>query len=97
MREQGYVGIVQSVQDPLGLLRPAQAEPGVDRRDDEVETRKRAVGQIEGAVVQDVDFDALEQTNAFEPSIEAVDGMGLLEQPLGIEPMTSSLGGGNAR
>src|SRR5512146_2776291 len=45
-------------QDARGLSRAAQVELAVHGGDDDVEPSKRVVGQIEAAVLEDVDLDA---------------------------------------
>ena len=62
--EDVEVRVVHRAQHALGLLRGRQLELAVDRRDDEVELAEDVVRQVELAVLQDVDLDALQHRDA---------------------------------
>ena len=77
MREDGHTRIVERLEDALGLLRSRQIELAVHRGDHDVELGQDRVGQIEGAVLEDVHLDAREhrdsrQAPASASSISAI-------------------------
>ena len=63
----------------------------MDRGDDDVELREDRVGQIERAVVEDVDLRPLEQGDPVELAVQPVDLGDLLREARGVEPVRDAL------
>ena len=85
MGEQREVRMIHRAQDALGLFGARQVEAAVHRADHQIEPRQHVVRQVEAAVFQDVHLDALQQRDAVQLRIEAVDLVALLRELQRIE------------
>ncbi len=64
MAEDADVGVLDGAQDAGGHLLAGLLETGVDAGDDDVHLGEHFVVEVEGAVGEDVDFDAGEDADA---------------------------------
>ena len=85
MPQNGQVAIVHGADDPLGLCGGGKIEIGMYRRHHDIEARQDRVRQVELAVGQDVDLDALQNRDPVELFVQPVDLGDLLRQPSGVE------------
>ena len=87
VRQHREVGMIHGAQDASGLLRARQMKLAVHRTDHQVEPAQHLVRQVEAAIFQDVHLDSLEQRDAVELQVEAVDLFALPRQLQRIEAM----------
>jgi len=85
MGQDCEIGMVHGMHDPLGLLLPGKSEAAVDGPHDQIETAQVFIGKIEAAILQNIDFDPLQQHDPAQSRIQSIDLLDLFEQPLGIE------------
>ena len=85
MPDDGNVAVLHGPHHPLGLGLARQIEERMHRGHDHVEFRKRRIRQIEAAVLENIDLDALEDREVLELGIELVDRANLPRHPRRIE------------
>ena len=78
--EDVYPRILKGTKEPIGHLLIIHGELRVDRGDDEIELRETVVDQIEPAVSQDVTFEASQQAQVPESSVQAANARSLFER-----------------
>ena len=81
---------LERAQDAVGHLRLILREVRVHRGDDDVELGEAVVGEVEPAVGEDVAFDAGEQRQALEASVQRAHAGGVLERA----PLVEAVGHG---
>ncbi len=72
--------MIHRAQDALGLFGARQVEAAVHRAHHQIEPRQHRIRQVEAAVFEDVHLDALEQRDAVQLGVEAVDLVALARQ-----------------
>ncbi len=87
MGDRRNVRILQGRQDPLRDPLARLVLPEVDTGHDPIGLGQDVVGQVQPAVLQDVDLDSLENREALEPAIEPVDLRPLRKQAVGVQPV----------
>src|ERR1700751_1573967 len=85
MTENSDMAISHGADDAIGLRLGRQIEIGVDGRDYDIELCQDCVRQVEASVIEDINPDPLENSDAVEPLIESIDLPGLTRQARGIE------------
>ncbi len=85
MGQDVEIAVVHGPDHPLGLPVEGEIEGVVNRADREVEPLQDRIGQIERAVVEDVDLARLEDADAAKAVVEGVDFVDLAGQPIRVQ------------
>jgi hypothetical protein len=82
--QDAEAGLVHGAQQPLGLLLACQVEAVMDGAHDNIQPSQEVIGQVERAVLQNVNLHALEQDDAAQPGVEFVNAVNLAREPIGV-------------
>ena len=93
MPEDVDVGIGDGEHHPLGHFRSLHPQLGVDRRDDNIEVFEQVIVQIEGTVLENVDFHPGQDAEWGKLLVERGDLADLLDETVAVEPMSNRQAG----